>query len=98
MTWRISAVMSSALSQCSSYHSWSTLTGVPAIWTFNSTFSVMPGSVRFRSDDLEDFRRYVFGVVPMLLVPFLEHAHRRPGDLDVQLDVFRDARQREVQI
>ena len=47
-------------------------------------------------DDLEDFRRYVLGVVPVLLVPLLEHADRRSGNLHVQLDVLRDARQREV--
>ena len=47
-------------------------------------------------DDLEDFRRHVLGVVPVLLVPLLEHAHRRAGDLHVQFDVLRDARQREV--
>ena len=47
-------------------------------------------------DDLEDFRRHVLGVVPMLFVPLLEHADRRSGNLHVQFDVLRDARQGEV--
>ncbi len=47
-------------------------------------------------DDLEDFRRHVLGVVPVFLVPLLEHADRRPGDLHVQFDVLGDARQGEV--
>jgi hypothetical protein len=47
-------------------------------------------------DDLQNFGGYVLGVVPMLFVPLLEHADRCSGDLHVQFDVLRDARQREV--
>ena len=55
--------------------------------------SVFPG-VPF--DDLENFRRHLLGVIPVLLVPLLEHTHRRPGDLHIQFNIFGDARQGEV--
>ncbi len=47
-------------------------------------------------DDLENFRADVLGIVPMFLVPLLEDVHRGAGDLDVQLNVFRNARQRQI--
>ena len=42
-------------------------------------------------DDAKDFSRNVFGIVPVLLVPFLENGDRRAGDFYVELDVFGQA-------
>ena len=44
-----------------------------------------------RSMIAEDLRRNILGVVPVLLVPFLQHGDRPAGDLDVQLDVLGQA-------
>ncbi len=47
-------------------------------------------------DDPEDLGRDVFGSLPVLLVPLLEHGDLGAGDLDVQLDVLGQARIGEV--
>ena len=47
-------------------------------------------------EGFEDFRRYVFRLIPMLVIPFLKDGNWRTGDLDIQLDVVSKARKCEV--
>ena len=47
-------------------------------------------------DGSENFRRNVFGLVPVLFIPFLKDVNRATGDLNVQFDIFSEARKGEI--
>ena len=40
----------------------------------------------------QDVRGDIFGLLPVLLIPFLKDGHRAAGDLDVQFDIVGEAR------
>ena len=52
--------------------------------------------LRVAFDCLENLRRYIFGVIPVFLVPLLQNRNRPAVDLHVEFDILGESRISEV--